>query len=42
MSKLALVLWVVVSLSGCAMFHDGSGWEHNMDEQSESILEHKH
>jgi hypothetical protein len=42
MSKLILVLGVVVSLSGCAMFHDGSGWEHDMNPESGSILEHKH
>ncbi|MDQ6977927.1 MAG: hypothetical protein Q9N67_03590 [Ghiorsea sp.] len=42
MSKLILVLWVVVSLSGCAAFHDGSGWEHDMNSDSSEILEHKH
>ncbi len=42
MSKWLLPLFVLAVLSGCGAFHDGSGWEHNMDEQSESILEHKH
>ncbi|MDQ6983784.1 MAG: hypothetical protein Q9M44_03620 [Ghiorsea sp.] len=42
MNKVMLVFIVLAGLSGCGALHDGSGWEHNMDDQSESILEHKH
>ncbi len=42
MSKWLLPLCILVGLSGCGALHDGSGWEHNMDDKSDSTLEHKH
>jgi len=42
MKKCAVLLVVAWLSSGCATLHDGVGWEHNMDEESSSLLEHKH
>jgi len=46
MNKLMLSLLVLLLLSSCALFHDGTGWEHDMNGDSgvdsKSIFEHDH
>ncbi len=41
MSKWLLAL-LLLMFSGCMALHDGSGWEHNMEQESNTILEHEH
>ncbi|MDX8380907.1 MAG: hypothetical protein R8M14_02205 [Ghiorsea sp.] len=42
MNKIILGLLVLLLFSSCAMFHDGTGWEHDMNGDSKSIFEHDH
>jgi len=42
MNKLCLAFVLAALFAGCGTLHDGQGWEHNMQDKSGSILEHKH
>ncbi|WP_269764222.1 hypothetical protein [Ghiorsea bivora] len=42
MSKFIVSLVLLLLLASCSYLHDGSGWEHNMDDSSDAILEHVH
>ncbi|MDQ6989697.1 MAG: hypothetical protein Q9M19_07425 [Mariprofundaceae bacterium] len=42
MSKLVMLLLMIFAFSGCGALHDGNGWEHNMDQESDELFEHKH
>jgi len=42
MNNLMLGVLLLLILGGCGGLHDSKGWEHDMNNDSQNILEHKH
>ncbi|MDX8388491.1 MAG: hypothetical protein R8M46_08200 [Ghiorsea sp.] len=42
MNNFILGTLLLLFLASCGGLHDGKGWEHDMDKESQNILEHKH